>query len=253
MRYLILSDVHANHLALEAVLRHARLKRWDKALFLGDAVGYYTHPNEVIATLRKLEPDICITGNHEALLLQHVAEGQAESYREEGIVTEIIKKHAAQITPENLDFLKTFQDRVIRDGWEVTHGGLRTPWEYLNTLQNAQENAPYMKTDLCFVGHTHVPKVFARVTSPSGDIWRTLSFRGETASYRIPPKARVIFNPGSVGQPRDGIPLASYVIFDEDHRVIELFRVEYDVLGMQRSVREHDYPERLAARLTVGK
>jgi diadenosine tetraphosphatase ApaH/serine/threonine PP2A family protein phosphatase len=139
----------------------------------------------------------------------------------------------------------------VRDSWEVTHGALRSQWEYLTTLQNAQANMPLMKTDLCFVGHTHVPKVYAHI--PEGDNWRTVSFRGEHSTYRIPPKARIIFNPGSVGQPRDGIPLASYATFDEDHRVIELFRVPYDVTGMQRSVREQGYPEALAARLSVGK
>jgi predicted phosphodiesterase len=251
VRYLILSDIHANHLALEAVLGHARLKRWEKVIFLGDAVGYYTHPNDVLDKVRGLEPVISILGNHEALLLKEKSQGSEVSFKEDSVVTEVIKRHALQLTPDNLEFIKTFQNHVLRDGWEVTHGAIRSQWEYMATLQNAQANMPLMTTDVCFVGHTHVPKVYAHI--PEGDNWRTVSFRGEQSTYRIPPKAKIIFNPGSVGQPRDGIPLASYAVFDEDNRVIELFRVPYDLTGMQRNVREQGYPEALAARLSVGK
>lgn len=252
MRHLLLSDIHANFIALEAVLGHARRKRWDKVIFLGDAVGYYPQPNEVVDVLRDLAPDIGIVGNHEHSLFNH-AFGQAPGYQEQDVVTEVILKHVAQISAPNLAYLKTLVQHVGRDGWEVAHGGLRSPWEYLTTLQHAQENAPYLTTDLCFVGHTHVPKVFACVCTPSGDLWRALPLRGDHTMYRIPPRARVIFNPGSVGQPRDGLPLASYAIFDEDHRVLEHFRVEYDVLRVQRQVREQNYPEKLAARLAVGR
>ena len=252
MRYLLLSDIHANLVALEAVLAHARRKRWDKTVFLGDAVGYYTQPNEVLDLLRELTPVISIVGNHEASLLNH-AHQQNLGYRENGVVTQVLLKHLAQLSEPNFAYIEALDTHVVRDGWEVAHGGLRTPWEYLTTLQTAQENAPFMQTGLCFVGHTHVPKAFACVCTPSGDLWRTLSFRGEQSVYRVPPKARVIFNPGSVGQPRDGLPLASYVIFDEEHRVLEHFRVEYDVLRVQRLVRDNGYPESLAARLTVGK
>jgi predicted phosphodiesterase len=251
MRYLILSDVHANHLALDAVMLHANRKSWEKVVFLGDAVGYYTHPNEVVKHIREINPEISIVGNHEALLFKNLNPSTEISFKEDSVVTEVISRHAQQITPENLEFLKSFQKHVVRDQWEVTHGGIRSQWEYITTLQNAQANVPMMTTDLCFVGHTHVPRVFAYV--PQGDIWRTVAFRGDGGTYRIPPKAKIIFNPGSVGQPRDGIPLASYAIFDEDLRVVELFRVEYDVLKMQRLVREMGYADALAARLTVGK
>lgn len=252
MRYLLLSDIHANLVALEAVLSHARRKRWDKVIFLGDAVGYYPQPNEVVDLLRELEPDIGIVGNHEDSLLNH-AFGQAPSHREQDVVTDIILRHLAQISEANLAYLKSLDTQVVREAWQVAHGGLRTPWEYVTTLQTAQENAPYMETDLCFVGHTHVPKVFARVCAPSGDLWRAVALQGEHTVYRIPPKAQVLFNPGSVGQPRDGVPLASYVIFDEEHRVLEHFRVEYDVLRVQRLVRDHGYPETLATRLALGR
>ena len=253
MRYLLLSDIHANRVALEAVLRHAARKRYDRTLFLGDAVGYYTQPDAVLTLIRGLEPDIAIMGNHEMLLLQKLLGEDTTDYKEDGVVSEVIEDHKARLSDENLAFIKGLRYRERRDGWEVAHGGLRHQWEYLNNLQQAQDNLPFMETNLCFVGHTHVPKVFACVPSPTGDLWRTVAFRSEQAVYRVPPKAKLIFNPGSVGQPRDGIPLASYTIFDEDHRVLEHYRVEYDVLAVQREVREHGYPEALAGRLTVGR
>ena len=253
MRYLILSDIHANYIALDAVLKDAQRKRWDKVLFLGDAVGYYTQPNQVLDKLRDLKPEINLLGNHEDLIFRLQNNASATSFQENSIVTDVIRKHSAQLSPENKAYIESFTKYELRDGWEATHAALRTPWEYITTLQHAQENAPFMKTDLLFIGHTHVPKVFASVTTPSGEMWRTLTFRNDYNRYRIPPKAKLIFNPGSVGQPRDGIPLASYVIFDEENRVLEIFRVEFDLLGVQREIREHGYPNALATRLPVGK
>lgn len=253
MRYLLLSDIHANHIALEAVLNHAKRHSWEKVLFLGDAVGYYTHPNEVLATLRGLDTEISLYGNHEDLFFKVKDNPTLSSFREDSIVTDAIRKHVAQVTPENLAFLESFTVHEVRDGWEATHGGLRSQWEYIMSLQHAQDNAEKMTTDLLFVGHTHIPKVYASVATPNGAMWRTVSFRSESAVYRIPPRARIIFNPGSVGQPRDGIPLASYVIFDEENRVLEVFRVEYDLTAVQRNVRELGYADALANRLTIGK
>ncbi len=253
MRYLVLSDVHANATALEAVLRHARLKRWDEALFLGDAIGYYTQPNETVALLRDLGPSAALIGNHEDLLFARADEREVTAYKEDGAVGEVILRHLDELTSDNLAYLRSFEMRAVGDGWELAHGALRDPWEYLSTLQKAQDNLPLMTRNLCFVGHTHIPKVFASIAGPEGDLWRTVAFRREQAVYRIPPKAKVIFNPGSVGQPRDGIPLASYAIFDEEHRALELYRVEYDLLAVQRMVLAKGYPEALAHRLSVGK
>ena len=253
MRVLLLSDIHSNLVAFEAVTKHAKPKQWDSVVFLGDAVGYYTQPNEVLSKLRELEPKVSILGNHDDLLLKLQEDPQHQSHKEESIVGTILKKQVQQISPENLAYLKSFKDKVVFDTWEITHGGLRSQWEYLSSLQNAQANADYMSTDFCIVGHTHVPIVYASVSTAKGDIWRTVPLRNQQTTYRLPPNAKIIFNPGSVGQPRDGIPSASYAIFDEESRVIEHFRVDYDVLAVQRLVRDMDYPESLAKRLTVGK
>ncbi len=253
MRFLLLSDIHSNLIALESVLNHAKAKRWDELVFLGDAVGYYTQANEVLERLRELKPIINILGNHDALLLKCAESPQHFALREDSLVAEVIVRQEAELTAENKAYIDSFTDYELREGWELAHGGLRSQWEYIVTLQNAQANAPFMKTDLCFIGHTHVPGVYASVVTARGEMWRSLPFRQAQSTYRLPPKAKVFFNPGSVGQARDGIPLASYAIFDEGTRVIEHYRVEYDILGVQRLVREKNYPEVLAKRLVVGK
>jgi len=251
MRYLVLSDIHANQIAFEAVLRHAGRQRWDGVLFLGDVVGYYPEPEAATRTLRELQPEP-VLGNHDALLLELFNNPQLGPLGN-SLVCEVLDRHRQCLSGESLSFLQSFQPRLRRDSWEATHGALRHPWEYLASLQVAQANLPLLSTDLCLVGHTHVPMIYACVQTGQGDLWRSVPFRGERAIYRLPPKAKVFFNPGSVGQPRDGVPLASYAIFDDELRVIELFRVPFDLLAVQRQVREQGYPEALAVRLEVGR
>ncbi len=252
MRYLVLSDVHANAPALEAVLRHADHRGYDDVLFLGDAVGYYPDAEKVVSLLRSLDPKVRILGNHDAALLA-LADGQAAGHREDSVVTEVLARQLPELSADSLQFLRDLRDHVVEEGWEAAHGALRSPWEYLATVQNAQANLPLLAQQLCLVGHTHVPKIFAAVETEGGPIWRTVQFRQERALYRIPPRARLFINPGSVGQPRDGIPLAAYALFDDAAGTLELFRVEFDVVVVQQSVRSAGYPEVLAARLAVGR
>lgn len=253
MRYLILSDIHANAVAFEAVLKHAERKRWDQVIFLGDVVGYYTQPEPATTMLRELEPGASLLGNHDALMLSLKQEGIEAGLREESLVTGILTEHLEQLSGDNLAFVGSFEQRVRTDAWEAVHGALRSPWEYLRSLAHAQANLPLMSADLCFVGHTHIPIAFACVSDGERELWRAVQFRLEHAVYRLPPKARVFFNPGSVGQPRDGIPLASYAIFDAGLRTIELFRVPFDIPKVRRLVVEQGYPELLGARLETGQ
>jgi predicted phosphodiesterase len=253
MRYLLISDIHANQVAFEAVLAHAQRQQWNKVLFLGDIVGYYTAPEAVTAMLRDLEPDIALMGNHDALLLALADEKEISLSREDGIVRDILTRHLLELSSESRAFIRSFGMHVVRERWEAVHGALRTPWEYMATLPQAQNNLAYLQKDLCFFGHTHVPVVYACTLAAHGEMWRTVPLKGERATYRIPPNARVFFNPGSVGQPRDGVPLASYAIFDEGLQIIELFRVPFDIIKVQRLVREHNYADVLGARLGSGR
>lgn len=252
MRYLVLSDVHANAYALEAVLAHAQKKTWDEVMFLGDAVGYYTRPQRVLDLLVELEPSVRILGNHDALLLA-IADGAPLSVREDSIVREVLARHVEEISEDGLAFLRSLQDYKVNSAWQAAHGALRHQWEYITSLQAAQANQSHMEARVCLVGHTHVPKVFASVEAGDRELWRTVSFKQDKQMYRIPPKARAFLNPGSVGQPRDGIPDAAYAIFDAEAMTFEVNRVGYEVAKLQREVQDLGYPEMLGARLPAGR
>lgn len=252
MRYLVLSDIHANLPALEAVLLHAKQRGYDDVMFLGDAVGYYPQANEVIYRLIDLAPSVAILGNHDASLLE-LADGVAQTNRDASVVIEVLERQLTTLGQDSINFLRNLKDKHVDKTWEATHGALVRQWDYLASVTAAQANLELMSTDLLLVGHTHFPKVFAAVDTGSQQLWRTVTFRHELGRYRLPPKARVIANPGAVGQPRDQIPLAAYALFDLPTRTLDFHRVEFDVTAVQRAVKAAGYPEVLAARLALGR
>lgn len=251
MKYLLLSDIHANHIALEAVIQHARAQPWDACIFLGDLVGYYPAPQTAADMLRALNPQTCILGNHDAMLLDLAAGKPLNPAQGNSIVQAILKRHLDAIDTDTLQWLGQFERKAVFDRFEVTHGALREPWAYIVNATEAKRNYAHMSTPLCFFGHSHIPGAFVRAAQIG--FWRNVPFRSDYASYPVPENASVFFNPGSVGQPRDGIPLASYAIFDDENRIVELFRVPFAIDAMHQLVTEHDYPRALATRLEQGR
>ena len=251
MRYLILSDIHANKVALDAILKHAKTKRWKKAIFLGDAVGYYTEPEAVLNTLQALELEVCILGNHDELVLKFV-DKQDPLQNQKVLVSNIAKKHSAIVSASSISFLRSFKAQTVSATWQAIHSSLKEQWGYLTSIADAQENFNLMSSRVCFVGHTHIAVIYACITAPKGEMWRAVSSKSNKLIYRIPPRGKLFVNPGSVGQPRDGNPNASYAIFDEEADVIEIHRVEYDIKKVQRMVLEQGYPKELAERLEHG-
>ncbi len=251
MRYLVLSDIHANLAAFEAVLEDAQNVHYDAVIFLGDIVGYGNRPEECLSLLRELRPVVSLLGNHDALLLQQI-DSPAETRRIDSVVEQVIRWHRDRISAESVRFLNSFRPSFEGVNWQAVHGGLREPWEYIDTLNSAQANAPWLTRDICLFGHTHMPTVYAALNFDGEDIWRTVPLRSERCGYRIAPLVRAFFNPGSVGQPRDGMPLASYGIFDNDQRVVEVRRVPYDVAAVQKSMEDDGYPPVLIQRLEHG-
>ncbi len=248
MRYLLLSDVHANAVALAAVLRHAETKRWQEVLFLGDAVGYYPQPDEVIATLSALPLAAALLGNHDAMLLEPDAGGAATS-----VVTEVLGKQRKTLSASSRTFLKGLSRRAEADGWEAVHSTLEGSWGYVDSLARAQSEPARMSRPLLFFGHTHVPVIYLFTEHQGEWLSRSVPLTKEASSYRLPPNAQALVNPGSVGQPRDGVPLASYAVFDDQTRVLEHFRVPFDIRLVQQRVLAAGYPATLAARLERGR
>jgi predicted phosphodiesterase len=253
MRYLVLSDVHSNAPALAAVIKDAKRRAYDEVVFLGDLVGYYPFPHEAIAMLRELEPHTLLLGNHDALMLTLADGGHTSSHREGSHVTDIVARQLETLPTEDLAYLRTMATGATFLRWQAAHGGFRERFEYLSTLHDAQVNLPFLTKAVGIVGHTHVPKAFASVTTADGDLWRTVTFRGTHAQYRLPPAARAFLNPGAVGQPRDGSPLASYALYDDDRQVFDVHRVEYDIGLVQQRVAETGYPGALGVRLASGR
>lgn len=244
MRYLVLSDIHANQAAFEAVLKDAA--PFDMIWCLGDLVGYGPNPNECVARMQEFE-HVAVAGNHDWACLGrlnlndfNIEARMANSWTRE------------QLTKANREYLKALPTRVERDDYTLTHGSPREPiWEYILDVEQAAVNFNYFDTSICLVGHTHIPVAF--VFDQSSERHYVL-----TPPYSEPlsidtDATRLILNPGSVGQPRDGDPRASYAILDTESATWELKRVLYPVQITQERMRARDLPRRLIKRLELGR
>lgn len=243
MRYLILSDIHSNLVALEAVLADAPsgLPIW----CLGDLVGYGPNPNECVKLLRDMDIE-CIIGNHD-----WAATGQTdiEDFNTEAKAAVIWTKE--QLTPENTRYLKGLPLSLIKDQFTLVHGSPRKPvWEYILHPSTASLNFSYFNTNYCFVGHTHVPVIF-RMQDQDGQPVCEAEQLWDAGLYSLGDE-RLIINPGSVGQPRDGDTRASYAILDTDANALDYRRVSYDVDKTQQLMQRVNLPPRLITRLSYG-
>ena len=244
MRVLVLSDIHSNLTALETVIKDAGLV--DATWCLGDLVGYGPDPNECVDRMRMLPNLSCLLGNHDAATLDLIP---LESFNYDA--RRSIEWLQEIITPENYTFLSKLPDTIVTGDATLAHGSPRNPvWEYILDLQSAAQNFKYFKTQVCMVGHTHLPIAYIE-RSKSGefeDVEWLLPSEGDL--FQI--KERVILNPGSTGQPRDHDPRASYAIFDSEHLTWEIHRVDYDIASVQKRIHAKNLPARHAARLFEG-
>jgi predicted phosphodiesterase len=241
MRILIISDLHANLTALDAVLAEAG--RVDAVWCLGDLVGYGPDPNEVIARIRVLPQLVCLIGNHDAAALDQI---DTAAFNPEARTA--VRWTQKTLTEASIAFLKSLPERFETDNVTLTHGSPRYPvWEYLLDTRTATLNFEYFTTPYCFVGHTHLPAIY------------NLDGNGYMANFIDPVpntitqlKWRSIINPGSVGQPRDHNERASFAIYDPDQHTWDYRRVPYNITSVQERMRIAGLPERHIQRLTSG-
>jgi len=244
VRYLVLSDIHANLVALEAVLKDAG--SFDMIWCLGDLVGYGPDPNECVARIREFE-HISVVGNHDwaalgRLSLEHF---NADARRANAWTRE-------EMTPATREYLESLPIRLEREGISLAHGSPREPiWEYILDVNQANVNFGYFTTPACLVGHTHIPVAFVREEGREQCHVLIPPYPAPVALNT--PGVRLILNPGSVGQPRDGDPRASYAILDTDAGTWELRRVVYPVEITQERMRARNLPRRLIERLEMGR
>ncbi|HLA99362.1 MAG TPA: metallophosphoesterase family protein [Anaerolineales bacterium] len=241
MRILVISDIHANLTALEAVLAHAGY--FDAAWCLGDLVGYGPDPNECIINVRSLPKLVCILGNHDAAVLRQI---DPSAFNPEA--RQVIYWTQNVLTTANLEFLASLPERVQQDHVTLVHGSPRHPvWEYLLDTHVATLSFAYFNTPYCFVGHTHLPVIYQL---PHADRSAVLSVPRANSQFSLNPRA--ILNPGSVGQPRDRNPNAAYAIYYPEEQSWELYRVPYDVVAVQHRMQAARLPERHILRLASG-
>ena len=249
MRLLLLSDIHANFTALEAVLNDGQARKYSHVVHLGDALGYGPHPREVLAELRNLDAT-CLMGNHDRMLLDR-ADGLNMKV---SIVSQALSWQLERLSERDLAWVRSWRDGI--DDPEIharyRHGTPLSLDDYTDTVTAAREAFAGWHGRLAFVGHTHHPAVYATLNAPVGEWVKHQAFV-QGGSYMVPPGARVILNPGSVGQPRDGNPHASYAVYDSTRAHFQVFRVPYDVEKVQADVNAAGLPEVLGARLLLGK
>jgi predicted phosphodiesterase len=255
MRALILSDIHANFEALDAVL--AAVADWDVLWNLGDMVGYGACPNEVLEVVRPIST-LVVRGNHD-----RACSGLTSTARFNPIARAAAAWTLGALTSENLDWLRAVPQGPVEPppqtatGPKVTlaHGSPLNEDQYIFNMRDAWAPLHQMTADMTFVGHTHIQGGF----SQNQHEWQEIHPRysggegTETWTLALPPGTRHLINPGSVGQPRDCDWRAAAAIFDTEQCEVTYYRVPYDLAGAQRRVRLAGLPESLAARLGQGR
>ena len=240
MRVAVLSDIHSNLVALDAVLAHAGSV--DAVWQLGDVVGYGPDPDGVVARLIEVGA-VGVRGNHDAAAL---GGPEIEWFNPEA-------RAAAEWTRDKIDgatraWLSALPERHAIDRMTLVHGSPRDPIrEYVASPDIALENLAVLETDFCLHGHTHVPVAFS--LGPDERLQVVVPGAGDSLGVD---GRRALINPGSVGQPRDGDPDASYLLLDPDTATVTWQRVPYDIPAVQAAILSAGLPRRLADRLAYG-
>ena len=251
MKILVLSDVHGNRFGLESVLRHGA--DCDAVLCLGDVVGYGAHPNECCEMLRAAQAT-CLSGNHDAAVLGEIS---TEWFND--IAATAVNWTRGQLTPENFAWLGTLPPGLDLPDWkcQAVHASLRQPWEeYITDERVALGSFKEMMRPLLFFGHTH-QAVCATLTGDRASWHDSLAIEWDDlptgAEIELDASELAMVNPGSCGQPRDGVPLAKAAIYDVDAQTIDVFTASYDVQSARAAIIEAGLPARLGDRLLQGR
>jgi predicted phosphodiesterase len=243
MRYLVLSDLHANIQALDAVLADAQAIGYDEVLVLGDLVGYGADPIEVVDRTLALGPTAIVRGNHDKVC---AGLEPADAFND-------VARMAAEWTTSVLDTAHLDSLRQLPRGpvrvtpeIEICHGAPFDEDYYVIDESDAEQALASAGARICLFGHTHVVTLFATMADPFGEQ------TDRDGEYRLPSRGPALINVGSVGQPRDRDPRAAYGILDTDRATIWLRRAAYDIRAAQERILQAGLPVRLALRLEQG-
>lgn len=239
MRIAVLSDIHANLVALDAIL--GSLETVDAVWHLGDVVGYGPEPDGVVERLVSIGA-VGVQGNHDAAAI-----GGLDIDYFNSDARRAMEWTRTVIGPETGAWLAAQRPVLVESDFTLVHGSPRDPmWEYVTSIPVARTNLALLRTRYGLHGHTHVPIAFR---DEGGTVEAIEPRDGSTLALD---ERRVLLNPGSVGQPRDGDPDASYMVLDIDRSAVTWHRVRYDIAATQAAMRAVNLPPRLVARLGYG-
>ncbi|HUG16047.1 MAG TPA: metallophosphoesterase family protein [Thermomicrobiales bacterium] len=242
MTILIISDIHANLVALESVL--AAAGDYDEIWNLGDIVGYGPRPRECVDRIRDLRPSASLIGNHDWAAIGRLALDEFNP-----VARYATYWTTAHLGAEHMTYLEELPNRVIEDEWMLVHGSPRHPvWEYVYTTRVARQNFEFFDSPVCFLGHTHIQLYISETMANRGDAPRQPS-DGDVLDLS---SDRFIVNPGSVGQPRDSNPNAAFALFNTETREVTFRRVAYDIAETQAQMEYAGLPRPLITRLALG-
>jgi predicted phosphodiesterase len=243
VKILIVSDIHGNLIALYSVLTDAGPV--DETWSLGDIVGYGPKPGECVDRIAALNPAVSLSGNHDLAAI-----GKLDISRFNFAAQVATAWTSAQLSMGQRAYLELLPSIGQARGVTAAHGSPRAPvLEYIDDAATAELNFDVLTTDVCFVGHTHTAAVSERLNDRS-PATHTRWHPGETIALA---NRRLLINPGSVGQPRDGDPRAAYVVYDIEAENVTLHRTPYDVEAVQADMRRIGLPPQLADRLAHGR
>lgn len=240
MKYAILADIHGNLEALQVVLEDCKALGVTHYACLGDVVGYNANPKECLDIIRGMGMPV-VKGNHDEYCSTDTALDGFNAH-----AAEAVEWTRQQLTLDDRQWLRDLKYLRLVANFTIVHATLDVPqrWGYVFDKLAAAASFTYQNTSVCFFGHTHVPVAFIRDTVVRG---------GTYSKFKVEPGRKYFVNVGSIGQSRDGVAKATYVVYDMNEGTIELRRLDYDIPTTQRKIIEAGLPARLAERLALGK
>ena len=247
MRYLVLTDIHANLEALDTVLADAASHGYDQTLVLGDLVGYGPNPNEVIERIIGLNPVALIRGNHDK-----VACGLEQPDGFNAVARRAALWTFDVLTPANKTWLAALPKGpvIVDDVVQICHGSPVDEDAYLFDELDAVRALKMSQRQVCLFGHTHYPVTFALTDGRVDTLGGPSSLDG---ALTLQEGSKYLLNPGAVGQPRDGDPRAAFAIADTSAKRVDMYRLDYPIETTQAKVSKAGLPDVLAQRLAVGR
>ena len=246
MVYLVFSDLHSNLEALERFIQIRETIPHDQMACLGDTVGYNTDPNECVDWVRE-NADIVLAGNHDYAAVEKTDISYFNSYAREACLWT-----REQLTEENIEYLASLPVQKEQNGIYWVHSSPFEPdqWHYVVNQYDGEENFPYFEAPVCFLGHSHKPVILEQ--APGGGVEAVYGGHVQHWSHQLKPDHRYIINVGSLGQPRDGLPMPCFVVYDSEAGSVEFHRFEYNLESTQKKILSQKLPEFLSERLSAG-